>query len=476
MKKLGTTALFLHDNKHCIDKKLLAVILGMVCILVLGFSAVSAAYTTSLDTHHDFSLGKVDFELSEEPSENKTTIEVEGAQDDALEAAAATNLYDENDLSKLVWQQKIQHCVTIKNTCEPCWIRVKSDLSKEDKNFGTLSWPMQDGSALNSDEWAFSEDGYFYRLSPLQTGDTAKFIETLQPPLLEKETGEIINTLQQESQQVSMHYDTNSEYTRSSGGDITSFITVDAVQSENFEPDFDSSTPWGNMEIKSSKTLGEAEYGATKSETDSIYTVYLKGDDDPYIEAEGNLFEPLTPAMPGGVFQTSLLACNQSSAKVRLYLEVAPPANYDTTLFDSCALKILSTDGLGEMYNGSVSGNDANANKSIAIDGDVNENINESEESGTSSKILVGELEPNEDKLVDVEIDVPSSLDNEYALEQVSADLKFTAEKMETDEAGKLVKAGDTVKIATILVIAVCAIIATLIIRRRKATWLPLTR
>lgn len=254
-------------------------IVAVCAALALACCGIGAVWNADISIPQMLDIGKVDFTLSDagvvssdgtplgggEQAATETT-EGEDVADatDETDNAATTEGADTTDTptgavkdgltysTKLAWQEKCAHSVNVTNTGEKCWLRAKSDLSKDDETYGPLEWSMVDGSFLNSEEWMLADDGYFYYLAPVEENAVVTFTEAIQTPMLLVATGDIVP-----SNEVEEWFEADAQnYTRSLGGTIASLITVDAIQYANFTPDFSSASPWGDVTIKTTKTIG----------------------------------------------------------------------------------------------------------------------------------------------------------------------------------------------------------------------------
>lgn len=108
------------------------------------------------------------------------------------------------------------HQVVVTNEGASCYVRTKSVVKAD----GRENMPASDG-AFYGDDWKAADDGWFYLTEPLEDGGVVAFTDAVQTP--EQWRGKV-------------------EF------DIAEEVVVEAVQSANLSPDFNSAEPWAGIE------------------------------------------------------------------------------------------------------------------------------------------------------------------------------------------------------------------------------------
>lgn len=108
------------------------------------------------------------------------------------------------------------HQVAVANEGASCYLRTRSVLKAD----GRDSMPANDGTYYG-DEWKAADDGWFYLTEPLEDGEVISFTDAVQAP---------------------------EDWRGQTGFEVSEEVTVEAVQSANLTPDFDSENPWADIE------------------------------------------------------------------------------------------------------------------------------------------------------------------------------------------------------------------------------------
>jgi hypothetical protein len=180
------------------------IVLIIVLFIVLVTSGIVAYYSTSVDVQKAFKMGLVDVEL-------KTFVEVNGHNIE----------YTSNDLEISSNQFSYMPVVYNANRSGDCYVRVKTYINTDDDSI-----PVDSNRVFNlNDSVSYGSDGYFYYKSILSPSDNVKFYDGI---ILED-----INDYR--------------------NGTLRVVSVVEAIQAQNFDVNFTTNTPWGdltNVEIK----------------------------------------------------------------------------------------------------------------------------------------------------------------------------------------------------------------------------------
>lgn len=166
--------------------------------VLIACGGLYAAITSSLDTKSTYRVGAVDIALS------GGLLQPDGG---LMENQSPVRLED---------GKSVDRSTVITNLGEPCYIRCANVYTSE---FGQLEHTVYAGDAAGM--WVAAPDGYLYFTAPLASGDTIEFRDTVKAP---------------------------AQWLGSKGEfSMSAVITSEAVQAENFAPDFAAQKPWGDV-------------------------------------------------------------------------------------------------------------------------------------------------------------------------------------------------------------------------------------
>lgn len=132
-------------------------------------------------------------------------------------------------------------------------------------------------------------------------------------------------------------------------------VTVDAIQARNFTPNFQTSQPWGSVEIKKYENTGVYQYQKSDSETNDIHITY-NGKANELISNQEDFFTHMPTLVPGDVYQNTIVVKNDFDHEARLYFEAHPndELGLPSQLLEQISLKILDNEDK-EIFNGNLS-------------------------------------------------------------------------------------------------------------------------
>lgn len=207
--------------------------------------------------------------------------------------------------------------------------------------------------------------------------------------------------------------------------------TYDAIQSENFTPDFDSENPWGNVYIVESDFDG-ANY-VRRVATIAPVTVDIGNSDDVVVTSDEILNYDL---IPGDVKSNTLVIENSSDIDKQVnFKSYSDRAN---RLLQNVYIGIGDSDE--EIYDGALS--EANFDKNVVT------------------------IPAGDTATITYEISIPSEIDNELSEEKGEFEWHFTSEDIQDT-----VKTGDTFPVMIffiVMVVAAIGIPAVIKFRRRN--------
>lgn len=177
------------------NKKIYIGLIGVALILSISGTAIYAMTEVSVSNH--FSTGIVDIELNEYRKNSDGTETLWSNVTDILPG------------------EKISKIPRITNYGNDSYIRAKVTFENS---------PVNDDDIYGmSDRWIYGRDGYYYYADILSTGESVDMFEGIDIP------EDLDEKLSDSSFQIG--------------------IDVEAVQSQNFVPEFGADHPWGDIEI-----------------------------------------------------------------------------------------------------------------------------------------------------------------------------------------------------------------------------------
>lgn len=355
-------------------KKILMLMACASAAMCFSGTAIYAMPQTSVTNH--FSTGIVDISLREYQL---------GA--DGMEEAWVDN-------PTILPGTQISKIPRIKNDGNDCYVRARVSL----KNTEGLTTDDLYGI---SDQWVRASDGYYYFKQILKTGDTVDLFKGINVP----------KDFPQEEE----------------GQKISCIVDAEAIQSQNFTPDFQASSPWGDVKIEECKKEGMYDIASFKQGDTQSFLVEYQGDADKLISDPNDFFTNFPVILPGDSYSESAELSNDSDREINLYFRTEDID--DSELLDRITLSIDCTiDGKTEhVYDGSL--------RAVRLQDDI----------------LLGRMPAGSRGNFTFSIQVPKELDNAYTLLDGKVKWIFSTEKIEPDGTGGTartgsVKTGDTQK------------------------------
>lgn len=170
-----------------------------------------------------------------------------------------------------------------------------------------------------SDVWQYNPgDGYFYYKDVVKSDEVIKLYDMLSIPT---------------------NYDK-----QNINFDVK--VSVDAIQARNFNPDFTSTTPWGNVEIKEYTDSGVYQYQKAVNPTKAVNITY-NGKSNALISNKKDFFSDLPKLVPGDTYKNTMTLYNNFDKEVKLYFEGHPDKDISipNDLLEKVSLKITRDDG-----------------------------------------------------------------------------------------------------------------------------------
>ena len=370
-------------------KRKIAIIL---CSAVVTLGIGTAFGETVASVVNNFNTGIVDINLQQYEIVNGEEVESSG-------------------VTEVMPGRQVSRIARITNEAYDCYVRAKVAFSKEDLSEEDLYGISED--------WVRKDDGYYYYTKVLKTDESTDLFEGVSIP----------TDFSQELEEQRLNFDVN----------------VDAIQSRNFNPNFNNGNPWGDVEILERKQ-GDYEMSQFKMNEDSnVFTVEYKGASEGLVINKDDFFSDFTTMMPGDVLEHDIELKNTGDNKIDLYFNTETVD--DSELLDAIQLQI-SVDGK-EIYNGSINAEELN------------------------DKIKLGNYG---DGKMSFKVTVPAELNNHYSLLDSKVKWVFSADEQESEggisqvlDKINPVKTGDpTVITGWIVLLVGSAVACGVIVKKRR--------
>lgn len=348
------------DGISQVSKKLL--IIGFILTLIMGVSGVYAL-DTGTSSQSDVSVGNIDIKITEytlnstneEVAYNKQTMEVNPGQEISL-------------IEK------------VKNLCVECYVR--ASIAIEGINVTDITQCIK---GISSD-WQKIGDYYYYK-NELATNDEVKIFDTVKIP------EDLPNGIKQ----------------------IKLKVVVEAVQAQNFEPNYNLEDPWNGLEIQKSIY---SNYSIDE-ETNKLTIEYEDGADK-YITTPDDFLQDLSKMMPGDTIQKQIRIKNTDKDQAEFFVAIDTDdlTTNQKELLKNIPVKITNKEGT-VIYEGSLA--------------------------GVQEGISLGIYRLNQEDILTIQLKLPKEAPNEYEGLLHSIKWKFYAKYKEQRSIAKILnpKTGD---------------------------------
>lgn len=368
------------------EKKKLFICLICLSALMCGSGSLMLAMPETSVTNN-FTTGIVDIELDEYQMK------------DGKEGPYA-------DAEDILPGQAISKIPRIHNAGNDCYVRAKLTLQGTEQDIGVFGM---------GEDWEKAEDGYFYYREILKTGEDTDLFQGIRIP----------EDFSQEEE----------------GGTFSLRIGVDAIQSQNFRPDFGSDSPWGDVEIQECEKEGQYDISTFKKADSQSLQVTYQGGADKLAADPDDFFADFPVLLPGDSYSDAAEIRNEGDSPIKLYFRSEAE---DGGLLDKIQLTITSRIG-GDtrmVYEGPIRADSLKASH------------------------LLGEIPAHGTGDFIFGISVPAELDNQYTVMEDKVKWVFSTEPIKENLFE--VRTGDARRTGRFLLISGCALGAgTLLLRRR---------
>lgn len=263
--------------------------------------------------------------------------------------------------------QKVEKVIGITNNGSQSWIRAKIEFTK---------YLTDSDIEIASDKWK-KYGGYYYYTEPVGKDEHIDLIRAINIPgsLTESVTGDTfkMNT------------------------------TVDAVQVDNFTPDFTSSDPWFGTVIEACL---HSNPDVKIDSTSDKFSIAFEGGAEGIVRVGDNFFNNWSNLMPGDTLEDKVILKNNYSKAVNIYFRTE-------VLDDNALAKAIHL----KIYNGST----------LIFDGALNKALDE---------ILLGKINKCDSIELSYELSLPAELNNKYALNTAKTKWYFRCEVKSSGSSG----------------------------------------
>ena len=347
-----------------------AVIAIWTSIAVIACTAVYAAKVYEISFQNEFKTGSVDIKIEqyEKTEQGEKLI----------------------DPGVVMPNQDVSYIPRVTNLRSDGYVRVKVEL-KMDKE---ITRPLTIDDVYDVGREWLQRGEYFYNTEVMKTNETSDLFEGFHIP---------------------------DEWTQDKASGFKFSVTADVIQDDNFEPDFDSQAPWGNIEIERAKEEDNIVYGiATEKKNDNLYFRYGSSTG---LESEyTDLFAGFDRFMAGDRYKDTLEMQNRSDNDILVYFKTQA-VNDD--LLEKMRLRIKC--GEEKVYDGDLVSAELNEYKALT------------------------EVKAGSDGRFDFEVMLPEDSGNYYSVLEDKVIWKF---RVEEADKGRGVMTGDGTDIIIIIVLA----------------------
>ena len=376
---------------------------GIISTCLFGVSGTYAYYQDTVSVRNHISTGDINIGIQE--------YEVKDGKE---------SLYADPDGRLVLPSQKISKIPRITNYAQPCYVRVKIACTGE-----MLVLSEQDISGM-PEEWIRAGE-YYYLTDPLDTGESADVFQTVTIP---------------------------EEWTEASSDQRLGItISAEAIQSDNFTPDFQSEQPWGDQETE----LCVHEQDGTVMEVQKSYQTMMvsyEGTARNLVAVPEDFFTNLGTAMPGDSLSDTAAIRNTTDTEAEFFFRTEIPGELteeERELLEQFQLVIQKEGTM--LYSGTLGAETL------------------------QHPVSLGRYQPGEEGSIHFTLTLPAKLDNAYARRETSVNWVFSVrgEEEEIQEPGPAIQQLTAPKtglsdpfVAVPLLLAGLAAVSTWILERRE--------
>lgn len=233
--------------------------------------------STILSIENELNTGAVNIELNEYTISNGTET-----------------IYDETTAKSVLPGQVISLIPRISNLGDSSYIRAKISYTSDEN----ITQEVADNNIDNIAEQWVKRGSYWYYKQPVSSGASVDLFKTIQIP------SDISNDYQGEFLQLN--------------------ITAEAVQSENFNPNFDSDSPWSGIEVQEATNY---IYKTDKVQLSQTAKIEYENNAELYVNVPDNFLGKLGHLIPGDVVEQEITINNTTSDAVEYFVSFNKESN-----------------------------------------------------------------------------------------------------------------------------------------------------
>lgn len=188
-----------------------------------------------------------------------------------------------------------------------------------------------------------------------------------------------------------------------SGKKVIVSISADAIQSDNFNPDYTLEDPWYNIKIEKSI---DSTYVINTNDDEFTTDLKFENNAEKYIEISKKFFQDLNKLVPGDMIEEQIKMINKTDKETEYFYGISIPENISESekeLLKQCVLTVIKDD-----------------NNTLYSDGLLN-HFNNS----------IGKLKPGEEASVKFIIKIPNELNNNFSRLNAKFSWKFSVQPEE---------------------------------------------
>lgn len=346
-------------------------IVASACILSMAASGALAAYDATASVTNNLSLDTVDISLSEYSIENGEEVPYS------------------NDYTDLMPGTVVSKIPRITNLGADCYTRAKIEIeyiSAQGEELESKALTIDDIEGIDLTKWTLKEDGYYYLNDILETSEKEDLFKSVTVP------DDWVNPNENCSFNIA--------------------ITVEAVQSENFTPDMDSESPWGDTEIET--CIRTRDFRELKDSDDKQFVMYYSDGTKELIVEEDDLFSNFASMVPGDTAEDTLSIRNEGNADIELFFSTSYFNDYelaeDADLLKQIGLtiEVVNSDESLTVYTGDLMAQEL------------------------QEAISIGTFEPGYEGELKFTLSVPETLQNEFNMTETKVQWNFGLEDLGT--------------------------------------------
>lgn len=376
---------------------------GIISACLVGVSGTYAYYQDTVSVRNYISTGDINIGIQE--------YEMKDGKE---------SLYTDPDGRLVLPSQRISKIPRITNYAQPCYVRVKIACTGE-----TSVLSEQDISGM-PEEWIRAGE-YYYLTEPLDMGESVDVFQTVTIP--EKWTE------------------------ASSDQRLGITISAEAIQSDNFTPDFQSEQPWGDQKTE----ICVHEQNGMVTDVQKTYQTMMvsyEGAARNLVAVPEDFFINLGTAMPGDSLSDTAAIRNTTDTEAEFFFHTEIPEELteaERELMEQFRL-VIRQEGT-TLYTGTLGAQDL------------------------QYPVSLGRYQPGEKGSIHFTLTLPAELDNAYARRETSVNWVFSVrgEEEQIQEPGPAIQQLTAPKtgltdpfVAVPLLLAGVAAVSTWILERRE--------